>query len=158
MLGDFNIFDPTDATMQALLARGFVVPAPLIDQRTNLGRDRSYDQIAFHDDDARLEFTGNAGSIPFFDAVFTDGDVPMCATGTGSLMNVHGTGGPVRSVDDLRTGDDRWEELLFFAALEAGFYVARRGFIALSIEVTDDDVDAFLAFAAGWAAGVRDLR
>ncbi|MGB9346272.1 MAG: aminotransferase class III-fold pyridoxal phosphate-dependent enzyme [Ilumatobacteraceae bacterium] len=92
------------------------------------------------------------------DAVFTDGDVPMCATGTGSLMNVHGTGGPVRSVDDLRTGDDRWKELLFFAALEAGFYVARRGFIALSIEVTDDDVDAFLAFAAGWAAGVRDLR
>ena len=92
------------------------------------------------------------------DAVFTDGGVPMCATGIGSLMNVHGTGGPVRSIDDLRTGDDRWKELLFFAALEAGFYVARRGFIALSIEVTDDDVDAFLAFVAGWAAGVRDLR
>ena len=78
------------------------------------------------------------------DAVFADSGVPMCATGAGSLMNVHGTGGPVRSVDDLRTGDDRWKELLFFAALEAGFYVARRGFIALSIEITDTDLDGFV--------------
>ncbi len=92
------------------------------------------------------------------DAVFADSGVPMCATGTGSLMNVHGTSGPVRSVDDLRANDDRWKELLFFDALEAGFYIARRGFIALSIEVTDDDVDAFLAFVAAWADGVRDLR
>jgi glutamate-1-semialdehyde 2,1-aminomutase len=92
------------------------------------------------------------------DAVFADCDVPMCVTGTGSLMNVHGTGGPVRSVDDLHASDDRWKELLFFDALEAGFYIARRGFIALSIEVTDADVDAFLKFAAGWADRVRDLR
>ena len=46
----------------------------------------------------------------------------------------------------------------FFAALEAGFYIARRGFLALSIEITDDDVDAFVTIVDGWAAGVRDLR
>ena len=80
--------------------------------------------------------------------------VPMCVTGIGSLMNVHGTGGPVASVDDLRASDDRWKELFFFAALDAGFYVARRGFIALSIEITDDDVDRFVAFVDGWAAQV----
>jgi glutamate-1-semialdehyde 2,1-aminomutase len=91
-------------------------------------------------------------------AAFADSGLPMCATGAGSLMTVHGTGGPVRSVDDLRTSDDRWKELWFFAALEAGFYVARRGFIALSIEVTDADVDAFLAFVTGWADDVGDLR
>ena len=91
-------------------------------------------------------------------AAFADGGLPMCATGAGSLMTVHGTGGPIRSVDDLAAGDDRWKELWFFAALEAGFYVARRGFIALSIEVTDADVDDFLAFVADWAAEVRDLR
>jgi glutamate-1-semialdehyde 2,1-aminomutase len=69
-------------------------------------------------------------------------------------MNLHGTAGPVTSIDDLRSADDRWKELLFFAALDAGFYVARRGFIALSIEITDDDVDAFAEFVDGWAGGV----
>jgi glutamate-1-semialdehyde 2,1-aminomutase len=90
--------------------------------------------------------------------VFSRQGIPMCAIGTGSLMNVHGTPGPVQSVDDLSAADDRWKELLFFAALDAGFHIARRGFIALSIEITDDDVEAFLAFVERWAAEVRDLR
>jgi glutamate-1-semialdehyde 2,1-aminomutase len=78
----------------------------------------------------------------------------MCVTGTGSLMNIHGTAGPVRSAADLRGADDRWKELLFFAALDAGFYIARRGFVALSIEITDDDVDTFVTFVDRWAARV----
>ena len=82
---------------------------------------------------------------------FTRHRVPMCATGAGSLMNVHGTAGPVGSIEDLRASDDRWKELLFFAALDAGFYIARRGFIALSIEITDDDIDAFIAVVDDWA-------
>jgi glutamate-1-semialdehyde 2,1-aminomutase len=90
--------------------------------------------------------------------LFVHHDIPMCATGSGSLMNLHGTAGPVRSVEDLRTSDDRWKELFFFAALEAGFYIARRGFIALSIEITNDDIDAFVAFADRWADEVRGLR
>ncbi len=69
-------------------------------------------------------------------------------------MNVHATPGPVASVDDLRATDDRWKELLFFDALDAGFYLARRGFIALSIEVTDADLDGFAEFVDRWAAGV----
>jgi glutamate-1-semialdehyde 2,1-aminomutase len=85
------------------------------------------------------------------DDTFARHGVPMCVTGSGSLMNIHGTAGPVRSTADLRSGDDRWKELLFFAALDAGFYVARRGFIALSIEITDDDVDAFVAVVDRWA-------
>ncbi len=83
--------------------------------------------------------------------VFTRHGVPMCVSGAGSLMNVHGTAGPVTSIDDLADADDRWKELLFFDALGAGFYVARRGFIALSIEITDDDVAAFLEFVDRWA-------
>ncbi len=70
--------------------------------------------------------------------------VPMCVTGTASLMNVHGIAGPVTSADDLTDADDRWKELLFFHLLDAGIYIARRGFIALSIEVTDDDVEAMV--------------
>lgn len=81
---------------------------------------------------------------------FAASGLPMCATGTGSLMNVHGTAGPVTSAADLRGADDRLKELLFFHCLDAGFYVARRGFIALSIEITDADVDAFLDVVAGF--------
>jgi glutamate-1-semialdehyde 2,1-aminomutase len=85
------------------------------------------------------------------DATFSRHGVPMCVTGSGSLMNIHGTAGPVTSTTDLRAADDRWKELLFFDALDAGFYLARRGFIALSIEITDADVDSFVEFVDRWA-------
>jgi len=85
-------------------------------------------------------------------ALFERRRLPMCVSGAGSLMNLHGTAGPVRSIDDLLVSDDRWKELLFFAALHAGFYVARRGFIALSIEITDADVAAFIDVVDTWAS------
>jgi glutamate-1-semialdehyde 2,1-aminomutase len=87
-------------------------------------------------------------------ATFERHAVPMCVTGAGSLMNVHGTSGPVTSIDDLVDADDRWKESLFFAALDAGFYIARRGFIALSIEITDDDIAAFVAVVDRWAGAI----
>ena len=59
-------------------------------------------------------------------------------------MNLHGTAGPVRSAADLGAADDRLKELLFFHALDAGYFVARRGFMALSIEITDADVAGFV--------------
>ncbi|HSL75097.1 MAG TPA: aminotransferase class III-fold pyridoxal phosphate-dependent enzyme [Ilumatobacteraceae bacterium] len=86
--------------------------------------------------------------------VFVRRGVPLSVTGVGSLMTVHATAGPVRSVEDLHDADDRWKELLFFDSLEAGFYLARRGFIALSIEITNDDLDEFVRFVDGWAAGI----
>ncbi len=92
------------------------------------------------------------------DATFSRHGLPMCVTGSGSLMNIHATGGPVTSVDDLRSSNDAWKELLFFAALNEGFFIARRGFIALSIEITDDDVETFVAFVDRWSAGARALR
>ena len=61
----------------------------------------------------------------------------------------------MRSAADLVDADDRWKELLYFAALDAGFYFARRGFIALSIEVTDADVEAFLDVVDAWCASWR---
>jgi glutamate-1-semialdehyde 2,1-aminomutase len=87
-------------------------------------------------------------------ASFARHGVPMCATGLGSLMNVHGTAGPVTSTRDLAGADDRWKELLFFDALDAGFFLARRGFVALSIEITDDDVDALVSFVDTWATAL----
>lgn len=84
--------------------------------------------------------------------------LPMSVTGAGSMMNIHGVAGPVRSSADLAASDDRWKELLFFSALEAGWYLARRGFVALSIEITDDDVDGFCEFVDRWATDAATLR
>ncbi|MFM1967102.1 MAG: hypothetical protein RL134_2827 [Actinomycetota bacterium] len=70
------------------------------------------------------------------------------ATGMGSMVGFHPVSGPVTSPADLAGADDRQRELLFLDLLERGWYVAPRGFIALSIEVTDDDVDGFVAAVA----------
>ena len=71
------------------------------------------------------------------------------ATGMGSMIGVHPVPGPVRSPRDLAGADDRLRELLFFDLLERGWYMARRGFIALSLEISDEDV-------AGFVDAVRD--
>lgn len=84
------------------------------------------------------------------DDVFAASSIPMCVSGTGSLMNVHGVRGPVDSAGDLTDSDDRLKEAFFLAMLDAGVYIARRGFIALSIEITDEDVDRVLDVAAGF--------
>ena len=70
------------------------------------------------------------------------------ATGMGSMVGFHPVPGPVDSPADLAAADDRKRELLFLDLLERGWYVAPRGFIALSIEVTDDDIDGFVAAVA----------
>ena len=70
------------------------------------------------------------------------------ATGMGSMVGFHPVPGPIDSPADLVGADDRRRELLFLDLLERGWYVAPRGFIALSIEVTDDDIDGFVAAVA----------
>ena len=70
------------------------------------------------------------------------------ATGMGSMVGFHPVPGPVDSPADIAGADDRRRELLFLDLLERGWYVAPRGFIALSIEVTDADIDGFVAVVA----------
>lgn len=72
-------------------------------------------------------------------------DAPLCVTGIGSLMTIHGVKGPVRSNADLAKQDQRIKELVFFDLLEQGIYLARRGMAALSFEITEDACDAFLS-------------
>lgn len=65
-------------------------------------------------------------------------------TGLGSLMNLHATNSPIRGTADLRQSDQRIKDLFFFFMLEQGFYVARRGFIVLSLPIEDVHVDRFI--------------
>ena len=47
LLGDFNIFDTSDQTMNAILEAGFTIPEELQGRPSNAPKTRHYDQIAF---------------------------------------------------------------------------------------------------------------
>jgi len=70
---------------------------------------------------------------------FAGAGLPMTVTGVGSMFNVH-------------ADDERWVELFFHAMLESGFYLARRGMIALALDVTDEQLQAFAEAVERWAA------
>ena len=60
-------------------------------------------------------------------------------TGQGSLINIHPVMGEVSGPDDLKNADMRLRRLLFLHLLDQGIYVAERGFMALSLMITDED-------------------
>ncbi len=78
-------------------------------------------------------------------ALFAKTGVGLCASGMGSLMNLHPVAGPVTTPAGVGDADDRVRELVFLELLDRGFYIARRGFIALTVAVTDDDLDEFVS-------------
>jgi len=70
-------------------------------------------------------------------------------TGLGSLLGMHTTPSPIQSTADLKDSDDRILELIFLDLLEKGYYIARRGFIALMLPVGDAEIEGFRnAFSA----------
>ncbi len=73
------------------------------------------------------------------DDTFAGASVALSVTGMGSMMCLH-------------SPSPEWVELFFFAALDAGFFVARRGMIALSLDVTGEQLDGFCAFVERWVA------
>jgi hypothetical protein len=71
LLGDFNIFKRTDATMQALVESGFQVPPELQSiPGSNVTKNKHYDQIAYLKQLARMKPTGKAGVFDFFEHVY----------------------------------------------------------------------------------------
>lgn len=71
MLGDFNIFNRSDVTMQAITEAGFVVPEELKTiPGSNVAKNRHYDQIAYYKQLAKLKPTGRAGVFDFFEHVY----------------------------------------------------------------------------------------
>lgn len=77
---------------------------------------------------------------------------PLQFTGIGSLLNAHGTSRPIRSTRDLRATSVDVEALLFFDLLERGFYLARRGFIALSLALGQPEIDRLADAVADFLA------
>jgi len=83
------------------------------------------------------------------ESILTASPTPLSITGWGSMMNFQATKAVIHSPADLAGVDLRWRELLVFELFEAGYYLAPRGFVALSIEVTEQHLDRFLADLAG---------
>jgi glutamate-1-semialdehyde 2,1-aminomutase len=82
--------------------------------------------------------------------VFAASPLPFSVTGWGSLCAIHPVDGPVRSPADARAGDTRWRDLLFYELLAGGFYFAQRGYLALSMDVGQDDLDRFVGAVAAF--------
>lgn len=68
---------------------------------------------------------------------------------TAGAMTVTGLG----SMNCVHADDDRLLELWFHAMVDDGWFVARRGFMALSFEITDDHVDEFVESTTRWVDG-----
>ncbi len=71
--------------------------------------------------------------------------VPVLVTGVGSILCMHFQDEPIRQPDDTLHTPAAARALFHLEMLARGFYVARRGFIALSLPLTDTDDDAFAA-------------
>ncbi len=80
----------------------------------------------------------------------------LSATGWGSLLSVHGAVGPISGPADVAGSDPRVVELLFHELLDRGIYMARRGFIALSLAITATDLEVFLATVGEVVADLAD--
>jgi hypothetical protein len=77
VLGDFNIFSRSDATLKALLDQGFTIPEELqAVEGSNTKQDKHYDQIAFMTRPGRFGTTGKAGVFNYYKQVFRDEDAP----------------------------------------------------------------------------------
>ncbi len=69
--------------------------------------------------------------------------LPLQVTGRGSMMCFHLAPTPPRNAAEAAQGHAGLKELLFLDLLERGFYMARRGMIALSLAVGEDELAAF---------------
>jgi glutamate-1-semialdehyde 2,1-aminomutase len=64
-------------------------------------------------------------------------------TGIGSLMCAHPVHGEIKTAAAAAAVDPLLRDLLYFDLLTRGFYLARRGFIALSLAIGDDEIRRF---------------
>ncbi len=83
--------------------------------------------------------------------------VRMNAMGQGSMIAIHPATGDITSPEDLDATDKPLRQLLFLDLLEQGIYIAERGFMALSLMVTDDDCDRVVQAVEAYVNRRRDL-
>jgi glutamate-1-semialdehyde 2,1-aminomutase len=75
---------------------------------------------------------------------FRSSGAPFQVTGVGSLLAIHPTTAVVHRPADLLGSDHRLLELLFLDLLELGYYIAPRGYMALSLALTSSQLAGFV--------------
>ncbi|MPW22594.1 aminotransferase class III-fold pyridoxal phosphate-dependent enzyme [Paraburkholderia sp. CNPSo 3157] len=78
-------------------------------------------------------------------AICVERNVPLQFTGRGSLMNLQAGRHAIRSVKDLLPEGNSVKDLFFFHMVEHGIYLARRGFIVLSMPITEKEIGRLLS-------------
>lgn len=82
---------------------------------------------------------------------------PLRATGLGSMLTVHPVAGEIKGPDDAAKADPRLRQLLFLDLLDRGYYIADRGFMALSLMVTDAHCDGLAKAVESFIQNRRDV-
>ncbi len=82
--------------------------------------------------------------------------VAIQATGKGSMMAVHFQRGPITRPSDVDAAPAK-RALLHLSMLEAGYSMARRGFMTLSVALEDRDYDGYLSAFDRFTADYADL-
>ena len=93
--------------------------------------------------------------------IATRHDVGLKATGVGSFVGLHFTRNDIRQPGDLDPADAerraKLQNLMHLDLIAAGKFYGRRGFIALMLPITEDDVDAFTAAVEEFVVSRRSL-
>lgn len=95
LLGDFNIYARTDATMTAMTDAGWRVPPQLQTvPGSNVAKDKYYDQIAVLSRAHQFHPAGPAGVFDYFEHVFRDEDEATYAADIGPKYLTKADGTP----------------------------------------------------------------
>jgi glutamate-1-semialdehyde 2,1-aminomutase len=78
-------------------------------------------------------------------------------TGLGSLLSAHTSDRPIRTPVDAAHGDATLKGVFFFDMLRRGVYMARRGFMALSLPIGDAEIDHLVEAVDGFLDTRRGL-
>nr|BFE55574.1 glutamate-1-semialdehyde 2,1-aminomutase [Dactylosporangium thailandense] len=76
-------------------------------------------------------------------SVFAEFGVAVQATGVGSILGLHFQRSPIASGRHIDPAPDK-RALLHIELMLRGFYIARRGYLALALSVTDADLASFV--------------
>ncbi|MEM7222002.1 MAG: aminotransferase class III-fold pyridoxal phosphate-dependent enzyme [Pseudomonadota bacterium] len=69
--------------------------------------------------------------------------LPWQASGLGSLLNLHPSDRPLARPEDLAGAPEAARQLLHLEMIARGFYLARRGYMSLSLQLEESDLEAF---------------
>jgi endonuclease/exonuclease/phosphatase family metal-dependent hydrolase len=141
LLGDFNVFDTTDATAKAITDAGFTIPPELTAFTSNLTQTKHYDQIAFFQPQlggvASPIVLDHAGVFHWDKYVYRSGDGPAYKAAMGKSTMAYPTWRTYQMSDhlpmwvELRT--DRSLEYLERLALGAGVPAVAEGAPAIPL-------------------------